>query len=983
MNERDLFLSALEIEDPSARKTHLQAACADNAELLARVEALLASHEGESRFLQTPVVEQLGDEIAPTIVMGTGSTEEEVVSENQEQTKMADEIPLGYLEPSTRPGSLGRLAHYEILEVVGQGAFGTVLRAFDEKLQRVVAIKVMAPELAATSPTRKRFIREAQASAAIRHENVVSVYSVEEKPIPYLVMEYIPGETLQQRLNRTGPLDVSETLRIGRQIAEGLAAAHATDLIHRDIKPGNVLLEGGQHKVKITDFGLARAADDASMTQSGMIAGTPMYMAPEQALGQMLDQRADLFSLGSVIYQMVSGRPPFRANTTVAVLKRVAEDTPRPIREVIPETPQWLCDIISKLHAKDPKDRFQSAREVADVLADCEAQLKANSKLQDYSRIPQNKRPPAGKSGRWKWVAAAAMLIPVLVLAVLAIPFLYRYATNEGTLIYSGAIDPNLENILIKRDGQVVAKLLTSHGIVHLPAGDYEAEVVCKDGYELARYRRGPFSVLGDAPDALGWEDAVGGTIPLTLTRDWDVGISLKLAKVSADSGWVQLFNGKDFTGWVAQTRTKDQEPHAPWKIVDGVLIARGGNSGSASLRTVKAYENYELKLKFRFPRRAPGDQQYTTQTGLVVRRQEAEFVNLTPEIRLNLGHAWEGRALDFGVYPRTIAKVAVQEPVRYQPSGEWNELAVTCSGGTIDASINGNLTIKLTDCQLSTGYIALDAHGTPIDYRDIVIKELPPSAPPTFTNTLGMEFVLVPKGKSWLGGGNDKLGDKEVEIPADFYLGKYEVTQEEWEKVLGENPSHFSRTGDGKDAVKDIPDVDLKRFPVEQVSWDDCQRFVEKLNQREKETGWVYRLPKETEWEYACRGGPMADRAKSAFDFYFAKSTNTLLPEQANRQHGNGLNRTCVVGNYKPNQLGLCDMHGNVWEWCLESCPTPPVLDPRDVSSRVMRGGGWSLDASDVRAMHRGATPPAFRGNNLGLRLARVPAGEPALDKK
>jgi hypothetical protein len=287
--------------------------------------------------------------------------------------------------------------------------------AFDQMLQRVVALKVMAPQLAATSPARKRFLREARSSAQVRHENVVQVYEVAEQPLPYLVMEFIPGETLQQKLNRVGPLDVPEVLRIGRQIAEGLAAAHAMDLIHRDIKPGNVLLEGGQQKVKITDFGLARTADDASISQSGIIAGTPMYMAPEQAQGQPLDQRADLFTLGSVLYQMVTGRPPFRANTTVAVLKRVAEDRPRAIREIIPETPQWLCDIIAKLHAKDPDERYQSAREVADVLADCAAQLKANARLKDYSPIPRSKPQP---SGRLKWVAAAVVLLPVIALAV-------------------------------------------------------------------------------------------------------------------------------------------------------------------------------------------------------------------------------------------------------------------------------------------------------------------------------------------------------------------------------------------------------------------------------------------------------------------------------------------------------------------------------------------------------------------------------------
>src|SRR5439155_7548362 len=129
-----------------------------------------------------------------------------------------------------------------------QGGFGIVFRAFDDRLQRVVAVKVLAPQLATTSPARKRFLREARSSAQVRHENVVQVYEVAEQPLPYLVMEFIPGETLQQRLDRTGPLDVPEVLRIGRQIAEGLAAAHANDLIHRDIKPANVLIEGGSHK---------------------------------------------------------------------------------------------------------------------------------------------------------------------------------------------------------------------------------------------------------------------------------------------------------------------------------------------------------------------------------------------------------------------------------------------------------------------------------------------------------------------------------------------------------------------------------------------------------------------------------------------------------------------------------------------------------------------------------------------------------------
>src|SRR5262249_54795659 len=283
---------------------------------------------------------------------------------------------IDFLQPSTRPDSLGRIGHYEVLEVLGKGGFSIVLRAFDEALQRVVAVKVLAPQLAATSPARKRFLREARSSAQVRHENVVQVYAVEEQPLPYLVMEFIPGETLQQRSDRIGPLEVPEVLRIGRQIAEGLAAAHATGLIHRDVKPANVLIERGPHEpVKLTDFGLARAADDATLTQSGIRAGRRLSRAPEQAQGDRLDHRADLFSLGSVLYLMCTGRPPFRASTTLAVLKRVAEDEPRPIREVIPEVPEWLCDIVAKLHAKDPAARLQTARAGADLLAASQAQL--------------------------------------------------------------------------------------------------------------------------------------------------------------------------------------------------------------------------------------------------------------------------------------------------------------------------------------------------------------------------------------------------------------------------------------------------------------------------------------------------------------------------------------------------------------------------------------------------------------------------------
>jgi serine/threonine protein kinase len=484
---KEIFLQAAEQSDEAARAAFLDQACGADAGVRERVEELLRAHDPECSFLRAPAaVVPDPDRAATQDLTGTPDPCVAAAQPTGENGSFDDES-LTFLAPPTRPDSLGRIGHYEVLQVLGRGGFGIVFRAFDEMLQRVVALKVMAPQLAATSPARKRFLREARSSAQVRHENVVHVYEVAEQPLPYLAMEFIPGETLQQKLDRVGPLDVPETLRIGRQIAEGLAAAHAMDLIHRDIKPGNVLLEGGQHKLKITDFGLARTADDASISQSGIIAGTPMYMAPEQALGQTLDQRADLFSLGSVLYQMVAGRPPFRANTAVAVLKRVAEDTPRDIREIIPETPQWLCDIIAKLHAKNPDDRYQSAREVADVLADCEAQLKANSRLKDYSRIPRIKPQP---SGRRKWVVVAAA-VAVLLLAF-AGSWLGRaamlYLSDRGELeilpetgLVSVIVLQNNEGVI---DGDKLhapvtdwLDMKTSHTL-NLPPGRYQLNVM-------------------------------------------------------------------------------------------------------------------------------------------------------------------------------------------------------------------------------------------------------------------------------------------------------------------------------------------------------------------------------------------------------------------------------------------------------------------------------------------------------------------------
>jgi serine/threonine protein kinase len=281
-----------------------------------------------------------------------------------------------FLEPSDRSDSLGRLGEYEILEVIGRGGMGVVLKGLQTELGRFVAVKVMAPALATSGAARQRFVREARAAAAIVHPNVMPIHSVcTTSRLPYLVMPFLACESLQQRIDRQGSLDVTEILRIGLQVARGLAASHAQGLVHRDVKPANILLEKGVDRVMLTDFGLARAADDSSLTRTGTVTGTPQYMSPEQSFGEALDCRSDLFSLGSVLYTMCTGRSPFRAETALAVLRRISDTQARPIREINPNIPQWLELIVARLHAKAADNRFQSANELLELLEQCLAHL--------------------------------------------------------------------------------------------------------------------------------------------------------------------------------------------------------------------------------------------------------------------------------------------------------------------------------------------------------------------------------------------------------------------------------------------------------------------------------------------------------------------------------------------------------------------------------------------------------------------------------
>ena len=358
-----------------------------------------------------------------------------------------------YLNPATHPELLGRIGRYDIERFIGAGGMGVVFKGYDSELNRPVAIKVLGRHLSHSGAAQKRFAREAKSIAAVVHEHVVAIHNVEyNESTPFLVMQFVSGESLQARVDRDGPLNVKEILRIGSQAAAGLHAAHQQGVIHRDIKPGNILLEQQVERALVTDFGLAQTIDDASMTQSGLVTGTPNYMSPEQASGQSTDLRSDLFSLGAVLYFMATGRAPFRAEKAMAVMHRICNATHTPAWQINPDITDELSDTIDRLLQKKPGRRFNSAEEVENVLR------KQLSKLQSHkpSRLRQVRRFARANSNFIFWIALPLALLLAAWGGFAVYPMLQsRPNDNEqSSSVSDDSMAPNESSLLDQQEKQ-------------------------------------------------------------------------------------------------------------------------------------------------------------------------------------------------------------------------------------------------------------------------------------------------------------------------------------------------------------------------------------------------------------------------------------------------------------------------------------------------------------------------------------------------
>lgn len=449
--------------------------------------------------------------------------------------------PFPFLGPSTRAGTLGRLGSYEIIKLLGQGGMGIVFLAEDDELGRTVAVKVMRPDLARDPFARQRFVREARATAAISSPHIATIFRVgQDNDIPYLAMEYLQGEPLDRWLERARRLSPGQAVRLGRGIAAGLAAAHEAGLVHRDIKPANIWIETrtlpptpgnstpatSATVVKILDFGLARSAqDNLNLTQSGLVVGTPAYMAPEQADGAPVDARSDLFSLGCVLYRLCTGQAPFTGPTVMAVLKSIALREPTPPRELNPAVPPALSDLIVWLLAKNPARRPGTARQVEEMLATIEKDLLAAGEPVSLSAVElaaprslpatpvpdarsaiygsasdSNPTDPAVRTGerssntlrladpspRRRHLGAIVLIVLGLALGGVATALLLRPGQEKSTLEVRS--DVAGVRVLVERDGRCVAVLdPVSKATAALPSGEYALRVEGDgDGLEVS-----------------------------------------------------------------------------------------------------------------------------------------------------------------------------------------------------------------------------------------------------------------------------------------------------------------------------------------------------------------------------------------------------------------------------------------------------------------------------------------------------------------
>jgi serine/threonine protein kinase len=437
-----------------ARAAYLKTLDAEDSALRREVERLIAAEERADAFLVKPAMEVMAREVAATV----------------------------------KRSLIGRsLGHFSIQSLLGKGGMGEVYKTYDTKLDRIVALKILPPEIATDRGRMRRFLREAKAAAALNHPNIATVYETGEADgLCFIVMEYVEGQTLRQRMKRE-PLPILEVLDVAIQTASALAATHKADIVHRDIKPENIMLRPDGY-VKILDFGLAKltqanqseafdsATDSSTLagtsTPLGLVMGTPGYMSPEQACGREVDSRSDIFSLGAALYALIAGQSPFASPTPAETIGAILHYEPPGLTTCRPDIPPEFEQIVARALRKRPEDRYQSAAELAQELQALKQRMQSSKTFADSQPGFLGRRTPAVKPLRTVWRRRNKMV----ALAVLALVLV----TATGYLVFRQWNRQAPDKGILKRPAFLTVEPLVG------PAGNVSRAAISPDGRYIA-----------------------------------------------------------------------------------------------------------------------------------------------------------------------------------------------------------------------------------------------------------------------------------------------------------------------------------------------------------------------------------------------------------------------------------------------------------------------------------------------------------------
>jgi len=481
--------------------------------------------------------------------------------------------------PSTPPDVGDTLGGYTLESLLGRGGMGSVYLATHERLGRRVALKVIAPELAHDDDFRTRFLREARLAASLDHPHVIPVYDADEVDgVLFIAMRYVKGSTLQQLLRNSGPLSLVETVRIVGQVGTALDAAHAAGLVHRDVKPANVLLAEPDGHVYLGDFGLAKSMSSASTTRTGFFLGTADYSAPEQIEGRPLDARADVYSLGAVAFHCLTGRPPFTRDTEFAVLQAHLGDPPPLVSELRPDLPLELDRVVATALAKSPEARYASAGAFAGALREAVTGAVDATTKAAPAAVPVEAAPtravatealpaPRPRTRRGPLLAVAAGVAVAILIAAVAVLFVARDSGSKTQAAEIRAFLDRTENVLAQsaagrreiRDALTAGRncsispseaarriasvadnrqsILEQLGALPAPTPETATLVTLlqralQESIEADRHYRDGFLALGDA-----------ATCPLPGNRDFDLAAQVDRQATAAKVRFAKAYN--------------------------------------------------------------------------------------------------------------------------------------------------------------------------------------------------------------------------------------------------------------------------------------------------------------------------------------------------------------------------------------------------------------------------------------------------------